>query len=333
MNRVSSRRRVGAAALCLAAVLAAGFTAPATAQEIVAPKGLVEFVVQTGPGGGADLNARQWEKMLRDSGMITEPWAVRNEAGGGTTNVMAYLNNKPGDANTIAIILTSWHVSPLTTAEIPYTYKDFTPIARMLYDRAVVVTNANSPYQTMADFVEAAKAAPGTRTQVGGQASSIYALANVLMQRETGAQWTYLPLDSGGERIAMILGGNADIYITEPLEIAQQVRAGTMRVIGVLGEERISLFPDVPTLAEQGINVDVPLQMRGIMGPPDMPEEARAYYVDLFGRLVQTDAWAEFIDSTQGQTAFLAGDEFGELLAEDYEQLKVLLTDLGLAVR
>ena len=110
-----------------------------------------------------------------------------------------------------------------------------------------------------------------------------------LLMKRTGARWAFISFPAGGERIAALLGGHVEMMILDPSEAGEQIRAGKLRAIAQVSEQRLPGFPDIPTIKEAGFDIpDVP-QMRGIVGAPGMPADAVAYYEDLFFK-VEPDA-------------------------------------------
>ncbi len=305
--------------------------ATATAAPTVAfkPAGPVEFVVHTAAGGGMDRAGRAWIDILQKEKLIEQAWTVNNQSGGSGAKAMAYLANQKGKAEVVAGMTTTWLATPLESKEVKNSYRDFTPIARVVLEKLVAAVREDSPYKDMNDFVAAAKAQPGKLNQSGGSVTSVDALSKAVIEKATGAKWNYLSFPGGGERIAALLGGTAQVMFGDPAEFSEQVRAGRMRIIATLTPERSALYKDVRTLAEQGIRVDLPLQVRGILGPPDMPPAAIAYYQDLFQRLTQTAGFKEWADKSDLQTAFMPAPDFGGFLADESRKLETLLKELA----
>lgn len=294
------------------------------------PSGPVEFVVHTGPGAGMDVMAREWIEMLRKEKLIDQPWTVNNQAGGSGARAMAYLVNQRAKTDVISGMTTVWLTTPMVSREVPNTYKNFTPIARMMQELIVAAVPADSPYRTFNDFVAAAKASPDTLVQAGGSLTSPDAMAKAVIEKATGAKWKFISIPSGGERRAALLGGTAQIMLSDPADFASLVRANRVRIIATISTARSALYPDVPTLDQQGIKVTVPVQVRGVMGPPNMPREAVAYYEDVLRKLTQTETWKAWAAKTDIVTAFQPGAEFGRFLDAEVTALQALLKELDL---
>lgn len=293
--------------------------------------GPTEFMVHTGPGGGSDVFAREVTALLEQEDLIDpSSWTVRNESGGSGAAGMAYLARLDGETDTIGLTTPTWLTTPLTTPEAATTVDDLTPIARLINEPMVMAVKADSPYEELQDFIDAAEQEPGGLVQAGGSVTSVDAIAGEIIMEETGTEWAYLSYEGGGERITALLNGDADMMFGSPSDFTEQARAGDLKVIATIGDEAPELFPDAAPLAESGVDVEVPQQVRGVMGPPNMPEEAIAHYEGLFEELTQTEAWDQFTEDNGLTTVFAGSEEFGESLQEQNELLRARLEELGL---
>ena len=140
--------------------------APALAQW--KPSKPVEVIVHTGPGGGSDLLARAMANMIEKEKLLPVRMVIVNKPGGNGAVAAAALSEKKDDPHTIGLITSVWIAGPLTSAEAKVTVNDLRPIAQLLLEPAVFAVRADSPYKTLKDFIEAAKANPGALKQSGG---------------------------------------------------------------------------------------------------------------------------------------------------------------------
>jgi putative tricarboxylic transport membrane protein len=288
------------------------------------PSRQIEAVVHTGPGGGSDIFARAIAEMLQKEKLISQRMQVVNKSGGGPAVAMSYLAEKKGDPHTIGFFTGVWVTNPLTTTEASVTIKDLMPIVRLVLEPAVVAVKADAPYKDMKDFVEAAKKSPNQLRQSGGSVTGRDNLMRLLIQKATGAQWTYISFPSGGERLSNLLGGHVQMMVIEPQEAGEQIRAGNLRVIASLTEKRLASLPNVPTIKEQGIDVTIIPQARGILTPPGAPKEAVQYYEGVFDRFVKTAGWKQYIEQNQFEDGYLKGPP----LEKFFDDLTVLMRNV-----
>ena len=288
------------------------------------PSKQIEAVVHTGPGGGSDIFARAIAEMLQKEKLIAQRMQVVNKSGGGSAVAMSYLAEKKGDAHTLGFFTGVWVTNPLTTSEANVTIKDLTPIVRLVLEPAVVAVKADAPYKDMKDFIESAKKSPNQLRQSGGSVTGRDNLMRLLIQKATGAQWSYISFPSGGERLSNLLGGHVHMMVIEPQEAGEQIRAGNLRVIASLTEKRLASMPNVPTIKEQGIDVTIIPQARGVLVPPGAPKEAMQYYEGVFDRFVKTAGWKQYIEQNQFEDGYLKGPALDKF----FDDLTVLMRNV-----
>lgn len=291
----------------------------------------VDLVVHTGPGGGSDLFARQLTDTLDKTDLSSARWTVRNENGGSGASAMAYMRGKAGRDDTIAMTTPTWLTTPITNSEAEVTIDQMTPIAQLATEPMVMAVKADSPYRSLQDFIDDARGKPNKLVQTGGSVTSVDALAGKIIQDETKTKWRYLSYEGGGERIAAILGGDADMIFAAGAELKEQVRAKKMRVLASIDAEPSSVFPDAPTLADEGIDVEIPQQIRGVVGPPEMPKEAVTYYEGVLRKVLETKEWKAYAEANGLENAFVDSAEFGQKLAKEKKLMQGVLERLGLA--
>lgn len=282
----------------------------------------VEVVVHTGPGGGSDVLARAMANMIEKEKLLPVRMQVVNKPGGNGAVAAAALAEKKDDPHTIGLITSVWIAGPLTSSEAKVTVHDLKPIAQLMLEPAVFVVRADSPYRTLRDFIEAAKAKPGSLKQSGGSVTSRDNIIRQTLQHATGAKWAFVSFPGGGERLAALLGGHVDIMVIEPQEAGEQVRAGKLRVLAQLTDHRLPAWADVPTLKEAGFDVTPTPQIRAVVAPPQMPNDAAAYWEGLFARLRETSSWKKYIQDNQLEERFLPGAELRKSIADIEKQLR-----------
>lgn len=316
----------------LAAGVLAGAFGTSGASLAFQPARPVEMVIHSAAGSGADLFVRAMGTILEKEKLLSQRLQISSKTGGGGAVAMSYMAEKKGEPHTIALFTTVWVVVPLTSAEARTTLKDLTPIARMVVEPAVVAVKANSPYRNMQDFIAAAKKTPGQLKQSGGSFTSVDNLTRLLVQKATGANWAFISFPGGAERLANLLGEHVQVMFLQPQEAGEHIRAGSLRMIATLTEKRLTSFPDVPTIGEQGISIPIPQQARGVVAPPGIPAEARAYWEDLFLRLTKTAGWKKYLEENQLEDSFLGSAESAKFFENATAQMRGLLIEAGAKV-
>lgn len=296
------------------------------------PTGPVEVVVHSGPGGGSDILARAITEMMQKEKLVSQRMHVVNKSGGSGTTAMAYLNEKKGDTHTIAFFTGVWVTTPLTRKAATVMVKDLTPIVRLVLEPAVVAVKADSPYKTMKDFVEDAKKNPGKLKQSGGSVTGRDNLVRLVIEKATGAKWVFVSFPGGGERIANLLGGHVEMMVMEPQEAGEHIRAGNLRVIAALTDNRLPSFPDVPTIKEQGIDVPTVPQARGVLAPPGVSKDIVKYWESVFARFVKTPSWKKYLNDNQFEDGFMTGGDLTKFFDELTVQMREILKEAGVKV-
>jgi putative tricarboxylic transport membrane protein len=301
-------------------VLSLAVIAPALAQY--KPTRPIEFVVHGGPGSGNDAFARAVVSLIEKEKLSPVRISVANRTGGGGTTAMTYVVSKKGDPNVIALYTGLWLTNPLVQQEATARLHDMTPIARLIHEPALLVVKAESPHKTLKEWVEAAKKNPGQMKQAGGSPMARDNLIRSLLMTQSGANWSYISFPGGGERVAAVLGGHVDMMMLEPSEAGELLRAGKLRALAQIADQRIAGYENVP---------NVP-QARGIVGPPDMPADVLAFYEDLMQRLVRSESWKKYLQETQLEGAFLKSKETGQFFVDYEKQIRGILTSAGIKV-
>ncbi|MBI4525598.1 MAG: tripartite tricarboxylate transporter substrate binding protein [Deltaproteobacteria bacterium] len=296
------------------------------------PSKPIEAVVHTDPGGGSDIFARAIAEMVEKEKILPQRMHVLNKAGGSGLVMMAYLAEKKAETHTIGFSTNTQVVTPLTRKEAKYTTRDLTPIARLVLEPSIVVVKADSPYKTFRDFLEAAKKNPGTLKMSGGSVTSVENLFRLLIQKATGAKWDFISFPGGGERISNLLGGNVQLMMPQPAEVSEHIRGGNLRVIAALTEKRMEAFPNVPTIKEDGINVPILVQARGVLAPPGIAPDVVSYWEGAFGRLVKAAAWKKYLKENQLEDGYLGSGQFRDFLDRQTDLFRSVLQEAGVKV-
>ena len=273
----------------LAIVITAAFSITAVAQPKY-PSRVVEVVVPYAPGGGTDNLMRMITGIIDENKWSPAPMNVNNRAGGSGAVGYNYLINKKGDPHVVAGA-TPMIVSGKIEGRLPGNHRDAMTILMIVaIDELMLSVRTESPYKTVDDFVNAARAKPGGLT-VGGTATNTEDhIFTYLFEQAAKIKVKYVPFNSGGEVTAALMGGHIDAGVMNPNEIVAQVEAGKARNLAVAAQKRLTDAPDLPTFAERGYNFYWE-QMRGVVGPANMPPEAVKWWQDTLKKVVATPKW------------------------------------------
>jgi putative tricarboxylic transport membrane protein len=330
MNWICARRAI--VALLPAGLVAAGLLATASsAVADWAPSQPVEYIAPANPGGGWDTLIRTTARVLQEEGLAEVNFAPINIPGGGGSVAWAQIAADPGNPHKLFAVSPPIILVPLA-GQSAYDHTHFTPIARLITDYAIVLVQQDSPYQTIEELMAAIEENPSLAVGGGSAPGSMDHIASAGAASAAGIDArsvNYIPFSGGGEAMVALMGGHVVAVSTGAGEAQAQLEGGEVRALAVSSSERLDSMPDVPTFVESGIDFTFDI-WRGIMGPPDMPEDAVAYYADMYERLVATDGWVEAREQLGWIDAFQGPEAFGDFLDEQKEQFSTILTDLGL---
>lgn len=298
-------------------------------QTLTYPKKNIDVVIPKNPGGGTDTSARTIIEFARDkmpSGTMMVP--VNKPAGNGITGLLEVAKARPDGYK---LVMTTVELAMFPhQGKSPVTYKDFTPIATTIADPVAVVVNAKSPYNTLQEFIDAAKANPG-KIKVGNSGmGAIYDLATINIEKITGTKFNRVPYNEGtGPSIAALVGDHIDAVLTTPGSVKSQVDAGILKVLGVMDEKRFPLFPDVPTFKE-ALNLDVNVKMRAwavLATTAKIDDNIKKQLVDAFTDVVKTPAYQEALKKQGIMPVVITGDDAYNMMKEDDQMYGELIAE------
>ncbi len=308
--------------------------APSFAWEPTRP---VEFIVPAGTGGGADQMARLIQGIIVKNELMKQSMVVVNKAGGAGAEGFLDVKGAKGNPHKIVITLSNLFTTPMATG-VPFNWKELTPVSMMALDQFVLWINADKPYQTAKEYLDAVAAAGPSKSKMGGTGSKQEdQIITVGLEKATGTKFIYVPFKGGGEVAVQLVGGHIDSTVNNPIEAVAQWRAGKLRPLCVFDSERMPYkdkvtdkqsWNDIPTCKESGIPTDY-LMLRGIFMAPGVTNEQVAYYADLMTRVRGTPEWQEFMAKGAFNTTALSGDPLMKWLENAESTHKDLMAAAG----
>lgn len=320
-----------------AIALAGSLVAAVPASAAWEPTKPVEFIVPAGSGGGADQMARFLQGVITKHNLMKQPMVVINKSGGAGAEGFLDVKGSKGDPNKIIITLSNLFTTPLGTG-VPFNWKDLTPVGMLALDQFVLWVNAETPYKTAKDYLDAVKAKPDNSFKMGGTGSKQEdQIITVAIEKAEGKKFTYIPFKGGGTVATQLVGGHIDSSVNNPLEAVAHWRGGTLRPLCVFDDERMPFkakitetmsWNDIPSCKEAGVPVDY-LMLRGIFMPPGVTQEQVDFYVDLFKKVRATPDWKEFVEKGAYKDQFMTGKEFTDWLKKAEDLHRNLMQEAG----
>jgi tripartite-type tricarboxylate transporter receptor subunit TctC len=330
-NRVSTLFRS-----IVAATATLGMLAPVSvlAWEPTKP---VEFVIPAGTGGGADQMARFIQGMVTKHNLMKQPMVVVNKSGGAGGEGFLYVKEHKGDPHKIIITLSNLFTTPLATG-IPFNWKELTPVSMLALDEFVLWVNAEAPYKTAKEYLDAVKAGGDNQFKMAGTGSKQEdQIITVALDKFTGKKFTYVPFKGGGDVAVQLVGGHVNSTVNNPIEAVAHWRAGKLRPLCVFDDKRMPYkgkvtdtmsWSDIPTCMESGVKVDY-LMLRGIFMPGGVSQDQVNYYINLFKQVRALPEWKEFMEKGAFNQSFMTGKEYASWVGKAEDTHKTLMKDAG----
>ena len=315
-----SARLLSAVASALA-LFAFAVATPAAAQF---PERNIVLIVPYGAGGGTDITARMLAKDLE--AVLGKPVTVENRAGGGGWVGWGGLAKATPDGYTIGYLnVPSMYAGYLDRQyNRSETLDSFTPLMNHVLDYNVWAVKADSPFKSVKDIVEAAKKTPEAISVSAFGAGSDDHLAILSMEKENGIKLITVHHKSTADAKTGALGGHIQVLGANISEVAEEARAGTVRILGVMAPERSPFLPNVPTFKEQGYN-QVWSVSRGIAAPAGLPKNVQDALTAALEKTLNSAEHQQKAKALSLEPRVIKGDEYRKFLKDNEVSTKALM--------
>jgi len=239
------------------------FVFPEVLAQEAYPSREIELMIPWGIGGGTDIAFRTFISILPK--YLKVPVMIVNRPGGGAVPGYAEAIQKKPDGYYIL----AWATPSLTKTHMsvtPYDYKTFDPIINLVNAPCWILVPNDSPFQTLNDFVEAAKEKPGEVTIGNAGAGGGTHMIALAFEQVAGVSFNHVPYQGGGPALVGVMGSHVDSAVLSPPEGVAQLEAGELRCLAIFSKDRLEEFPDIPTAIEQGVDFTLG-QWRGLAAP------------------------------------------------------------------
>lgn len=291
----------------------------------------VKMMIPANPGGGWDGTGRALGEALRDAGVAASVTYENKGGAAGAIGLAQFYNSAKGDPNAL-MVMGAVMLGGIITGKPPVSITQVTPIARLTTEYNVFVLPASSPFNTMKDVVEALKKDPGSVKWGGGSRGSTEHIAASQIAQAVGvpaAKINYVPFRGGGEAVAAILGGNVTVGGSGYSEFQQYIESGKMKAIAITAGQRVKGLDKIPTLKEQGIDVEIG-NWRGVYGAAGITPEQRAALTEMIVKATKSKAWQEALVKNNWTPALLTGKEFDAFVDKDFSTLRATMVRAGM---
>ena len=299
---------------------------PASAQEPPFPqKGSIELTVLFAAGSSADITARLLAEGMSKH-LPGNVIVVNRPGAGGAIGYKHVASQKPDG---YALV---WNSNSISTTYysglLPFDYRAFDPVARVLVESPVLAVRADAPWKTLAAFLADARARPGKMTVGNSGIGSHTHISSAALFKAAGVEVIEVPY-AAAQVVPSLVGGHIDAVVQLPGALSTHVKAGTVRLLAALIPQRDPALPDVPTAVEQGVNVSLEA-WRGVAVPRGTPAPVVSALEAAIRKTVEAPEFARACEQLGVRPAYLPAAEFGPLIAKEDAELSTLMQQIGL---
>jgi tripartite-type tricarboxylate transporter receptor subunit TctC len=317
--------RLAAAITALVAVIAA---VPAHAQQF--PNRPITMIVPFPPGGIADITGRPLAATM--SKVLGQQVVVENKAGAGGAVGHAFVAKAKPDGYTIMTALSSIVVIPeadkVNGRASTYQMSDFTPIALVSADPTILLVPTDSPWKSLKDLVDDARARPG---KISYSSSGVYGTIHTcfeMLAQAANVKLLHVPYKGGGPSMTALIAGEVNLTAQSPGVSNPHIKSGKVRVLGSWAGARTAALPEVPTMKEQGYDVEFYI-WAGVFAPAGLAPDVRERITAAVRASMQDPEFQKAMANVNTPINFKEGKEFDAFVDTDTKRLAAVVQKMG----
>lgn len=311
------------------AALACTATVHPQAQAQAWPAKPIRLVVPFPAGGGTDIVARETSQRVAAATGWT--FVIDNKPGAGGNLGVDTVAKSPADGYTLVLGQTSnLAINPTLYPKLPYQpLKDLTPIVLLANAPLVMVTGMNTPYKSLADAVNAARAKPGQVNFASPGNGTVAHLTSELFQKAAGVKTQHVPYKGAAQALTDVVSGTVDLYMSAVPTLIGQIRQGKLRPLAVTSAKRVDDLPQVPTINESGYKGFDAVTWFGLLAPAGTPKEVVARLNAEFNKALKNPELAKRLADEGADPAGGTPEQFAELIRQDIPRWGKVVQDSG----
>jgi len=279
------------------------------------PNRPIELIVPASAGGGTDALARLFTEVTKN--MLPQPFVVNNRPGASGAIGMSEVVASRDDGYKLCMIIAEVTTLPsLGLAKFDHTR--FEPIARLNADPAAITVRADAPWNTLEEFLDAARKQPGMMKLGNAGSGSVYHLSALGLEDKAGVKFNNIPYSGAAPAAVALLGGHIDALDVSPAEVAPHVKGGKLKMLGIMATERLAAFADVPTFKERQIDLALGT-WRGLAAPKGTSRFVTDVLRGAARKASEDPAFKNGLDKLNMGFAYLDAPEFAKAIQRDHE--------------
>ena len=287
----------------------------------------LRIVAPAAPGGGWDQTARVMQQVLQRSGRVRVVPVENIPGAAGTIGLARFIGAERGNGDAL-MVSGLIMLAAIVTHRSPLTLDDVTPIARLTGEYEVIAVPANSPFRSLADFIDAFKKRPQAISWSGGSAGGGDQILAGLVAVAVGVpagRVNYIAFSGGGESLSALVGGQVSVGVSGLAEFAPHIEAGTIRALAISSAHRLPGL-DLPTLREQGVDVELE-NWRSVVAPPGISAIDRERLEALVAEMVRSTEWHEALARYRWLDRYMPGRAFAEFVSAEKARVERILRE------
>jgi tripartite-type tricarboxylate transporter receptor subunit TctC len=293
------------------------------------PSKAIRIVVPFPPGGGTDTIARETSQRVAAATGWT--FVIDNKPGAGGNLGVDAVAKSPADGYTLVIGQTSnLAINPTLYAKLPYDpQKDLAPIVLLANAPLVMVTGIGTPYKTVAEVVNAAKAKPGALNFASPGNGTVAHLTSELFQKAAGVKTMHVPYKGAAQALTDVIGGSVELYMSSVPTLIGQIRNNKLRALAVTSAKRVDDLPDVPTISESGYKGFEAVTWFGLLAPAGTPKDVVARLSTEFNKALQSPELRKKLGDEGADAAGGTPEQFAALIRDDIPRWGKIVKESG----
>ena len=292
------------------------------------PNKPIDFIIMAGKGGGADKMARLMQGIVEKESLAERPLVPVNKSGGSGAEALMAAKSASDPDHTIMVTLNSFYTTPLRQPGLEVDVLTFAPVARMAEDTFLLWVHADTGITTFEQWLDVARD-QGSKWVMGGTGSnSEDNIITDFLNTNYGLSMKYIPYKGGGAVAKDVAGKQINSSVNNPSEAIGFWQSGDMVPLVAFTNERLPMFPEVPTLREKGGEFSYFMQ-RSVVGAPGMSEEARAYYTELFTKVYNSEDWQAYKSKKSLMGDLMSGDQLSDYWRNQRDNHEQILRSSG----
>jgi len=287
------------------------------------PQKPIKIIIPWAAGGSTDMIGRALSAVAEK--YLGQPLVVVNRAGAAGTIAVTEVKGAKPDGYTVLLAAIGLFTTQPKMRHVEYALDDFEPVIGVSYEPIILVTNPESGYKSLDDLKNSGKTIKYSSSGTGG----LNHLAQAALYKKMGIKADHVPCKGDAPAIMALLGNHVDSTVAHPANLLPYLKSGKLLFLGVFSPERCNLMKDVPTLKEQGYDLDFSVS-KFILVPKGVDTSIIKILHDKFFDIMKDPEFTKFTKNTHLEITPISGEKLLEKLRREIINTGRIIDDLGL---